>query len=144
MTGVQTCALPICPLDAGHPILAGGAVGRLIIGAQLVPQRLARELDRDGTMLERGVGEELDDRALELADVGAHVVPDDVLHFIGDRLLEVVLFRLAAEDRDPVLEVGLADIGDHPPGEAAREARLELGISEGGRSELRTICRPAS
>ena len=124
--------------------MANRAVRPLIIGTQLVAKRLAGEFDRDRTVLERGVGEEFDDRPLELADVGADVVGDEVEHIIGDRLLEMILFRLAAEDRDPMLEVGLTDIGDHPPGEAAREAGLELRDLRGGRSEVRTICRPAS
>jgi len=77
-------------------------------------------------VLERGEREELDDGALELADVRPDMVGDEVEHLVRDRVLEVVHLRLAAEDRDAVLEVRRPDIGDHSPGETGGETCLEL------------------
>ena len=94
---------------------------------ELVAQRLARQLDGDLAVLERRVGEQLDDRSFELADARPHVLGDEADDFFGDRQLEVVELRLLPEDRDAVLEVGQLDVGDHSPLKAADEAGLEAG-----------------
>src|SRR5579883_2471698 len=93
--------------------------------AELVVERLRRHVDRDRPVPERGVGEQLDDRALEFPDARPHVLGDEADHVFRDRMLEVVELRLVLEDRDAVLEVRRLDVGHHAPLEAAHEPRLE-------------------
>ena len=61
-------------------------------------------------------------------------------HVVGNRDLEVVLLLLLPQDGDPVLEVGLADVGHHAPLEAAHQPGLEagdlLGRPVGGQDDL--------
>ena len=76
---------------------------------------------------ERRVQEELDDAPFELADVRPDILGDEAEDVVGDRRLEVVLLLLLAQDGDPVLEVGLLDVGDHAPLEARDESGLEAG-----------------
>ena len=78
-------------------------------------------------MPERGEEQQLDDAPLELADVRPDVLGDEAEHVVGDRRLEVVLLLLLAQDGDPVLEVGLLDVGDHAPLEPRHQPRLEAG-----------------
>src|SRR5687767_8254622 len=42
-------------------------------------------------------------------------------HLIGNRVLQVILVRLAPQDRDAVLEVRKLDVGDHAPLESRNE-----------------------
>ena len=94
---------------------------------ELVAERVARDVDRDLAVLERRVGEQLDDRALELAHARPHVLGDEANDVLGDRELEVVEVRLLPQDRDAVLEVRQLDVGDHAPLEARDEPCLEAG-----------------
>jgi len=40
---------------------------------------------------------------------------DEAQHIVRDRELEMVLLGLFPQDRDAVLEIGMPDVGDHPP-----------------------------
>ena len=59
MTGVQTCALPICG-QAGEPELSEGVGERLAVGAG----------DGDARVLERGAADAVDDAAGDRAGAG--------------------------------------------------------------------------
>ena len=77
-------------LDEAHTILARGARRSNIVRFQFVAKRLAREIDRDHAMLQRGVREQLDDGAFELAHVRLHVVGDEIQNVVGNRVFEVI------------------------------------------------------
>ena len=106
---------------------AGAAAACALHRFELVAQRVAGDVDRDLAVLERRVGEQLDDRPLELADARPHILGDEADDVFGNRELEVIEVRLLAEDGDAVLEVRQLDVGDHAPLEARHEARLETG-----------------
>ena len=61
-------------------------------------------------------------------------------HVVRDRHLQVVLLLLLPQDGDPVLQVGLADVGHHAPLEPAHQPGLEardlLGRPVGGQDDL--------
>ena len=59
------------------------------------------------------------------------MVGDEVQDIIGNCVFEVIDLRLLPENRDAVLEVGLRDVGDHPPLKATDEAGLEAGNFRG-------------
>ena len=65
---------------------------------------------------------------------------DEPQHVVRDGELEVVLLLLLPEDGDPVLQVGLADVGHHAPLESAHQPGLEprdlLGRPVGGQHDL--------
>src|SRR3954468_3767159 len=51
--------------------------GRRFTGAELIPQRLPRYIHRYLAVLQRRVGEKLDDRALELTNIRTHMFGDE-------------------------------------------------------------------
>src|SRR5690349_25137223 len=78
-------------------------------------------------MLQRRVGEQLDDRSLELAHIRPHVLGDEPDDVLGDRHLEMIELCFLAENRDAMLEIAELDVGDHPPLETTDESRFEAG-----------------
>ncbi len=74
-------------------------------GAKLVVQGLGGDVDGDGAMPQRCVGEQLDDGSFQLANARSDVLRDEADDILGDRVLEVVELCLVLEDRDTVLEV---------------------------------------
>ena len=53
------------------------------------------------------------------------MIGDEVQHFVGDGVLEVIHLRLASQNGNPVLQVGGRNVGHHAPLEAALEAVFE-------------------
>src|SRR5207245_11798089 len=70
--------------------------------------------------------------AFELPHAGAYMFGDEAGHVVRDRELELVLLGLLAQDRDAVLQVRLADVGDHPPLEPGDQPVLETRNLLGG------------
>src|SRR5258706_7560965 len=105
-------------VDAPRRLAAAAIPGPLVALADLVRERLAPHLDRDFAILERGNQQQLDDAPLDLADTGADMLRDEAQHVVRDGELEAVLLRLFPQARDAVLEIGMPDVGHHPPLEA--------------------------
>jgi len=68
------------------------------------------------------------------------MLADEPQHVVGDRELEVDPAPPSCAGCDAMLEVGMSDVGDHPPLEARNQPVFEAGISLGGRSDVNTIC----
>ncbi len=90
-----------------------------VLDGQQVAQRLAGELDGDFLLVEARIGQDLAQRAFELAHVGAHVLGDEEGDFLGH--LGALGPGLVDQDGHAHLELGRLD-GD---GEAGVEARDE-------------------
>src|SRR6267378_4904705 len=112
-------------VDARRRLAPAAIRGPLFALADLVRKRLTRELDRDFAVLERREQQQLDDAPLELAYAGADVLGDEAQHVVRDRELEVVLLGLFPQNGDAVLEIGVSDVGDHPPLEARDQPVFE-------------------
>ena len=98
---------------------------------QLVPQRIARQLDGDFLVLERRIRQEFDDGSLELADARPDILGDETDHFFRKRHLEMVDGGFLTQDRDTMLEIRRLDVRHHSPLEPAHETRLEAGDFRG-------------
>ena len=97
----------------------GGVLGRKLRSVSSASSR------GDGAALDRGPGAQAGEGALQLAHVRLHVGAQVQRHVVGQD--QVLALGLALEDGHPGLEVGLADLGDEAPGEAAAQAILQAG-----------------
>src|SRR5581483_4953702 len=111
-------------------VVARDGLDDLLGGEGLLPrvvedvlEDLLRELCRDRNGVERGIGDDPRERALELADVRDDALREE----IDDRRRHRDTLRLGlrAQDRDACLQVGRADIGDESPLEARAQTILE-------------------
>src|SRR5438045_2005911 len=76
-------------------------------------------------MLERSVGEQLDDRALELADARSNILCDEPDDLFREGHLEMIDRRLLTQNRNPVFEVGRFDVRNHSPLESTHQAGFQ-------------------
>ena len=96
-----------------------------------------------GSLVQRRVGHDADQRALERADAGGHAARDLGEHL--GRHLDAVEPGALGEDRPPHLDLGRVELDDEPRAEALRSgASSRPGMSSGARSEVITSWRPAS
>ena len=109
--------------DRLHDHLGGDLPG--LWGGQHLPQGLLAQFHRDGLIHQLGVGVEADEAPLQLTDVAGHMSRDELQHLAGN--VHVLLPGLFPQDGDAGFHVGLLDVGDQAPGEAALEALLQLG-----------------
>ena len=120
--------------------MATAIAGSFFALADLVRQRITGQLDRDLAILERREEQQLDDAAFQLADAGPNVLGDETEHVIGNRELEMILLRLLPENRDAMLEIGMADVGDHAPFKPRDQPVFEtwnlLGLPVGRQHDL--------
>src|SRR5690606_5682518 len=99
--------------------------GRGLGRTQHPAERLACEVDRDLATGQRRIGQQLDDRALELADARSAMLRDELEDLVVQD--ELVLVGLLPQDRDAGLEVGRLDVGDEPPLESRDQPLFEAG-----------------
>ena len=101
-----------------------GDLGRLLAGDEVVQDDLG-QVEGHRLAVEVGERRDPDERALELADVGADLAGDVLEDVVGRR--HPLEGRLLAEDRDPGLEVGRLDVADQAPLEPGPQPLLEPG-----------------
>src|ERR1700722_4050163 len=92
---------------------------------KLVAKGLGSDLHSNCAMAQGGIGEQLDNRPLELSDARSDVLRDEADYILRDRVLEMIELRFVLEYRDPVLQVRRLDVRDHPPLEAAHETGFQ-------------------
>ena len=120
-----------------------GGRGRVLLGAEDVLERLAREVEGDGLALERREGDDAVEVALELADRR--------LDLAGEEERDVVLERdLAARrpsasgSRPSSRSPGSWMSTMRPPSKRLLSRSVRPGISRGGTSDEKTIWFPSS
>src|SRR5262245_51025850 len=97
----------------GHELLDHLDRDRLVFGVQEVAEDLVGEGEVDVASGETGVGDEADEAALQLADVGPNLTGDEESHVLGDH--DALGIGLLPKDGDLRFDVGRLDVGDEAP-----------------------------
>ncbi|OMP13430.1 hypothetical protein COLO4_01703, partial [Corchorus olitorius] len=122
----------------GHRLLDVFHADLAVLDGQQIAQGLAGQLDGDFLLVEARIGQDLAQRAFELAHVGAHVLGHEEGDFLGH--LGVLGAGLVDQDGHAHLQLGRLD-GHRQPGVEARDQPLvdvgqALGIGVRGHHDV--------
>ena len=147
VTGVARLAESSCSIETPKAAQVSSWMSRTEGGARAqvgieAGEHLLGERGGDRAAGERAERDDADQRALERADVGVDALGDE-LERAGLDVVELVLLHALAEDREPRLGVGGADVGHEAGLERSRSRSSSASMSRGRRSEVRTSWAPA-